>query len=167
METSEELVLNSIATINNLSYYNIKSSAITRTQLAIAECEYFSCVGNMFLNIYLGGNWMWWLLWGDDKVMVLVLQPWWVSLRPTTWKVWRRPPGCMVTSPVRRLSETSWSNTKVCIHTLCPVGLFEFWTVVWIQSLLCSTLFLSNLCGLSVVLTRKFSKWKVQNATKN
>lgn len=38
LENSEELVLNSMATINNLSYYHDKSSAIVNSQLSIAEC---------------------------------------------------------------------------------------------------------------------------------
>ena len=38
---NEELLLNTIATINNLSFYNTKQSAVVRKQLHIAECEYF------------------------------------------------------------------------------------------------------------------------------
>ena len=37
---NEELLLNTIATINNLSFYNTKQSAVVRKQLHIAECEY-------------------------------------------------------------------------------------------------------------------------------
>ena len=34
----EELVLNAIATINNLSYYSIDKSAILQRRLHISEC---------------------------------------------------------------------------------------------------------------------------------
>lgn len=40
MEENEELVLNTMATINNLSFYNTKSNAITRRQLQLANCKY-------------------------------------------------------------------------------------------------------------------------------
>ena len=46
LEDNEELVLNCLATINNLSFYNIKNSAITQRQMPLAKCEYcpsFTC----------------------------------------------------------------------------------------------------------------------------
>ncbi len=39
MENSEELILNTVATINNLSFYNLPSSAVTKRQLPLAQSE--------------------------------------------------------------------------------------------------------------------------------
>ncbi|KAL4233349.1 Armadillo repeat-containing protein 2 [Mactra antiquata] len=38
IETSEELVLNTVACINNLSYFNCKTSAITAHQIRVVDC---------------------------------------------------------------------------------------------------------------------------------
>ena len=40
ISTSEELVLNTVITINNLSFYNTPGSAITERQIGIARCKY-------------------------------------------------------------------------------------------------------------------------------
>ena len=37
---NEELILNTIATVNNLSFYNTKQSAVVKKQLHIAQCRY-------------------------------------------------------------------------------------------------------------------------------
>ena len=37
----EELVLNAVATINNLSYYSVDGSAVTQRRLHITECKLF------------------------------------------------------------------------------------------------------------------------------
>ena len=37
----EELVLNAVATINNLSYYSVDGSAVTQRRLHITECQLF------------------------------------------------------------------------------------------------------------------------------
>jgi len=34
----EELVLNAVATVNNLSYYSVDDSTITQRRLHVAEC---------------------------------------------------------------------------------------------------------------------------------
>lgn len=39
VQSSEELSLNTVATINNLSFYNTKTSAITDQQMRIIEGE--------------------------------------------------------------------------------------------------------------------------------
>ena len=46
----EELVLNAIATINNLSYYTVDTSAIMKHRLHIAECKINLIVGCYFCN---------------------------------------------------------------------------------------------------------------------
>ena len=38
IDSNEELVLNTIATVNNLSYYNVKNSAILLKELHLAKC---------------------------------------------------------------------------------------------------------------------------------
>jgi len=40
---NEELVLNTIVTINNLSFYNVVGSVITNKRLAITERKSFNC----------------------------------------------------------------------------------------------------------------------------
>lgn len=39
MAVCEELVLNVVATVNNLSFYAIGGTAVEEKQLAIADCE--------------------------------------------------------------------------------------------------------------------------------
>ena len=41
IDTSEELVLNTVACINNLSYFNCKNSAVTTHQIRVLECKSF------------------------------------------------------------------------------------------------------------------------------
>ena len=36
----EELVLNAVATINNLSFYGISGTAVAKHQLVITDCEF-------------------------------------------------------------------------------------------------------------------------------
>lgn len=43
VSTSEELVLNTVATINNLSFYNTKTSAITTLQVRVLEGTHLDC----------------------------------------------------------------------------------------------------------------------------
>ena len=37
---SEELILNTVATINNLSFYSVKTSVILSQQMQLAECKF-------------------------------------------------------------------------------------------------------------------------------
>lgn len=43
VSSSEELVLNTVATINNLSFYNTKTSAITTLQVRVLEGTHLDC----------------------------------------------------------------------------------------------------------------------------
>lgn len=43
VSSSEELVLNTVATINNLSFYNTKTSAITTLQVRVLEGTPLDC----------------------------------------------------------------------------------------------------------------------------
>lgn len=43
LAASEELILNTITAINNLSYFDIDSSAVTKAQLSLAKGIHLTC----------------------------------------------------------------------------------------------------------------------------
>ena len=70
IDTSEELVLNTVACINNLSYFNCKNSAVTTQQIRVLECKYsVACRGLVKGFFFLKKHMLWVLIRSEVLLM--------------------------------------------------------------------------------------------------